>query len=69
MSTGEQKDMHGQEDLKRKNIRMKVRAWTLLNEAADRLNQNPAVILESLILKHIDDLGDQTNDRTERSKG
>ena len=48
---------------------MKVRAWTLLNEAADRLNQNPAVILESLILKHIDDLGDQTNDRTERSKG
>lgn len=53
--------------LTRKNIRMRDDAWARLNKVASKRDENPAVVLEQLILKQIDDLGDLTNG-SERNK-
>lgn len=55
------------ETLRRKNIRMKEKAWRLLHDAASELDENPAVILERLIFKHIDDRGDLKNVENSKS--
>ena len=54
--------------LTRKNIRMRNDAWAVLNREASKRNENPAVVLEQLILQHIDDLGDLTNGKGKECK-